>query len=1111
MDEIPHYSPSHRPWFWITLVAISAACLLGALHLFPRAFPILDLHITMERRAALAAAEQLCRAQGLGPAQAQSAAVFSSNDQLQNYVELRAGGVAAYRKLISGGEVFPYLWSVRRFLPGEVREVTVSFTPDGRPRSFGEQLSETAPGAALTEAQARAIAEGAACAPPWSLSLTPYRRLPTSRIERPAKRVDYTFGYERTDLTIGEAPVRLYLTVSGDHFSALSHETEIPEAFDRSYQAMRATNDLVATVDMIVVGILDCIIGIITVIMLSRRRMMAYRPAVLWGLGVGLGLALAQLNGLPLEWMGYDTAQSPSSFRAQAVVAALSSGLVMGILFSLSFLIAEGLSRLAFPQHPRLWSVLWGRSAASNAVLGRLLGGYLLVGPLLALDVLFYAVVNGRPGWWSPAEALTDPNMLANWLPWLGPSAQAIQAGMWEECLFRAVPLATAALIGRRLGWPKLTIGIAVIVQAVMFGAAHANYPNQPAYARLIEIALPFTVVGLVYLRYGLLVGMIMHATYDLVLMSLPLFVASGPGILGQRLAVIGVLLTPLAIALASRALCRGPARVVRNGDAAAPPPAAVAGPPARSAVATGRRTALAILACALLAVVAAVVQGVSGHQGRSVPRLSLTPRQATAQAQALLRAQGVDPSQWQALTTTGAQDPGESDRIVWRTQPGHFAQLMRQGWLWGPSTTTRFVHFSGALETRTEEWSITLDAGGQPIGIAHTLPEDRPGTALGADAAVGLGKTTLMQRFPADASAMSLLSVLPVTRPHRQDWILVYHRDDPAMPEALGEKRIAVSLAGDQVVNAYRYLNIPEALSRQDQARAANLAIASEIAALACGAVFVLVVIGGIVGCLRRERGGRRWLWVLCGIVLLSIVHHALGLPAMLADFTTARPLAAQLVTAVLGAIFVSLLVAGVLALLVAGYGRGFHGQGTRWSRLAGSGWAVLVVAVTELLGQDAAAGPPWPSLSDSDALSPALAVFLHGLLLGVVIIIGLVTTTRWWSDQTADWRGALRCTLGYALCVVLGAALAVDVEPTTPARYLLDALVLGVVLIVSLRVVLRDVQACLPCAITLACLMISPEVIHPGFPGDRAAALLAVLATILAGLWLGRDGRDA
>jgi len=1109
MDEIPHYSPSHRPWFWIILVAVCACSLLAGLRLFPRAFPILDLHISMDRRAALSGAAELCRAAQLGPPDAQSAAVFASDDQLQNYVELRAGGVAAFRRLLAGQDVSPYLWSVRRFHADDVHEVTVQFTPGGTPWSFAERLGEGAPGAALGEDQARAIAEAAAGAAPWHLSLTSYRGLPTSRIERPGKRLDYTFGYERTDLTIGAAPVRLYLTVSGDHLSALSHQVEVPDSFDREYQAMRASNDLVATVDMIAVGIIDCIIGVITVTMLARRRLVAYRPALLWGLGLGAGLALAQLNGLPLEWMGYDTAQSPGSFRAQAVIAALSSGMFMGILFTLSFLIAEGLSRMAFPQHPRLWSVLWGRSAASRAVLGRLLGGYLLVGPLLALDVLFYAVVNGRPGWWSPAEALTDPNMLANWLPWLTPSAQAIQAGRWEECLFRAVPLATAALLGRRLGWPRLTIGIAVILQAVMFGAAHANYPNQPAYARLVEIALPFTVVGLVYLRYGLVVGMIMHATYDLVLMSLPLFVASGPGILGQRLMVIVVALAPLLIALTTRALCRGPAQAVRNGDAE-PPPAPAPPLVARSQVVTSRHAALVLLAGAGLAVALALILGLEADQRHSVPRLALTPRQATSRAQDLLRTQGVDPGLWQALTTTGAEVPSGSDRIVWRTQPTHFAQLMRQGWLWGPSTTTRFVHWHGALETRAEEWSVTLDAGGQALRIQHTVPEDAAGTTLSRAVVLALAGRTLAARFADDAPAMTLLSSEPISRPQRLDWLLTYHRPDAAMPGESGEKRITMVVAGDQVVDAYRFLYIPEALTRQDQRRQADRGIASEVAAMVVSALVAMLLIGGIIGCFRRDQAGRRWLWVLVAAALLGILHRALGLPAMLAAFSTARPLAAQLVSAGLGGGFVSLLLAGALALLVAGYGRAFQGEPTRWARLAGISWAVLVAALLAMLGQASASSPAWPQLADSDALSPALAVIAHGLLQGLLIIVGVVAVARWWSDRTADWRGGLRSCLGYALCLALGAAAAVLLDPVTMAWYVAEAIALGVVLVIAMRVVLRDAQACLPCAITLASLAQMPGIIHPGFPGAVPAGVLAILATIIAGLWLGRGGRD-
>ncbi|NIP59441.1 MAG: hypothetical protein GWM92_14035, partial [Gemmatimonadetes bacterium] len=63
--------------------------------------------------------------------------------------------------------------------------------------------------------------------------------------------------------------------------------------------------------------------------------------------------------------------------------------------------------------------------------------------------------------------------------------------------LFRAVPLAGAALLGERFGRRRLWIGSALVLQAVIFAAAHANYPQQPAYARLVELLIPSLVFGL--------------------------------------------------------------------------------------------------------------------------------------------------------------------------------------------------------------------------------------------------------------------------------------------------------------------------------------------------------------------------------------------------------------------------------------------------------------------------------------------------------------------------------------------------------------------------------------------------------------------------------------
>ena len=93
----------------------------------------------------------------------------------------------------------------------------------------------------------------------------------------------------------------------------------------------------------------------------------------------------------------------------------------------------------------------WSRDAAPTwAVLGRTLGGYLFVPIELALIVGFYFVTNRFLGWWQPSESLSDPNILGSALPGLAPIGMALQAGFLEECLFRAVPLSLAALIGAR-------------------------------------------------------------------------------------------------------------------------------------------------------------------------------------------------------------------------------------------------------------------------------------------------------------------------------------------------------------------------------------------------------------------------------------------------------------------------------------------------------------------------------------------------------------------------------------------------------------------------------------------------------------------------------------
>ena len=93
--------------------------------------------------------------------------------------------------------------------------------------------------------------------------------------------------------------------------------------------------------------------------------------------------------------------------------------------------------------------------------------GYLLVAPFFAYEIVLYFFAQEKLGWWTPSDTLLNPDMFANYVPSLSAVAQAAQAGFWEECLFRAAPLATAALIGDRFGKRRAFLGGAMITFAV--------------------------------------------------------------------------------------------------------------------------------------------------------------------------------------------------------------------------------------------------------------------------------------------------------------------------------------------------------------------------------------------------------------------------------------------------------------------------------------------------------------------------------------------------------------------------------------------------------------------------------------------------------------------
>jgi len=1034
---------TRKPAFWIAYALLALMCGVLAWRLFPLAIPLVNLDIRLARQDAVERALEIAKARNLVAFEPRTAALFRNDQNAQNYIELEGGGKPAFVQMVEGSIYAPYWWEVRLFKPGAVEEAIVRFRPDGTPDGFARRVPETY----VRDAATRALDAAAALAmartrahDDWDVDFAPYHLLEQSQDTQPNGRVDHQFVFER-DERFADAGIRMRVSVAGDELIGIERYVHVPEKFNRRFQELRSANNTIANfaslAAMALYGLGGCIIA---VLWLLRERWLLWRPALTAGVVVGGLMALAALAGAPAAWFTFDTAETVGSFWVQQAGAALMA-LVGGTLaYGLVFMAAESLSRRAFPHHPQLWRV-WSRDAAGTTqVLGRTVGGYLFVPLELALISVFYFVTNRWLGWWQPSESLTDPNVLASALPALAPIANSLQAGFMEECAFRAIPLALATLLGARFGQRTHWIVFAVALQAVIFAGAHANYPGLPAYSRLVELLLPATLWALIFLRFGLLPTILLHALFDLSLFSIPLFLVDAPGAWMQRGLVIAAAAIPLAV-VALRRWQAGSWRElpVTLWNRAWQPAVAVAahavGRTRNEAV--GTRIALLQRALPWLGLAGFVAWLACTPFTADVPALRVDRAGAEAAAVAELEQRGVVLApQWRRFSgiRAGGRELGQgmAQRFVWREAgPDAFRALVGTT-LAPPLWDVRFVRFDGSVVAREEEWHVSVVGDGKVRQVRHRLPESAPGAKLDRDAALARAQRVVREQFGIDPGALLFRTADQATRDARDDWTIVY-ADPKVFVGKDGEARIQVVLAGDEVVSAGRSVFVPEAWQRSETERDNHLQVVrfAALFAVALGALAALVF---AVISWNRGHCDRRALHVVGALTfVVGVIDLANAWPETALQLRTTEPVASQLALGIAGGLFSALLAAGLMALL-AGVGAWYARTSTP-TRLATwlPAWAVGVAVALTVAGLAAVTGmlapraaPLWPALTLATQAWPVVAALTGPIGLAgasgatLFVLFLLERGTHGWTMR--PWIAALLLVLISCVAVLVG-----------------------------------------------------------------------------------------
>ena len=890
-----------RPVLWVLFVAAAIASTVMAVRFFPDAFSILNVQITMDRDRALADARGIAARERLGPSGFREAASFTLDGETQTFVELEGGGKPAFTAMIRDGLYSAYTWRVRHFRDGETNETTIVFTPDGQPYGFRERIAEDAPGAALIAAEARAIAEREA-ARAWRVDLSPYALAEEGQERRPGGRIDHTFTYERATPTVGEGRYRLRLVVSGDRLTEVAHFVRIPEAFRRRYEHMRSANDAIGAGSAIAMGLLYVVGGIgVGLFVMLRQRWVLWNTATRWGVGISAVQALALVNSWPLQWMAYDTAVPPGTFLIQQALVVVAAFFGFAVFFTLSFTAAETLTRRAFGHHPQFWR-LWHRGpGSSREIAARTAAGYLLVPIFLAYEVGLYLFATRTLGWWSPSETLVHPDVLATYVPWFTAIANSLQAGFWEECLFRAVPIAGAALIGDRLGHRRLFIVLAFVVQAIVFGAGHAQYPAQPAFARPVELLVPSIGFGLLYLYFGLLPAIVLHFTFDVVWFALPIFLADAPGAWLHQAMVVAMTMVPVGIVLWRRVQVGRSTRLQPedlNGTWSPPPPAPPEEIEARPVWVPGPTATKLWL---ILGAVGAAVVIFALVSQRDVAPLPVTRTAALDAARIALEARGVVlDARWQYLPIPDSGAAGPQEFIYETAGEARWREVLGV-YLPKPRWNVRVATFEGDVAERAEEWLVFVRDTGDVRYVRHSLPEARPGAALSEAHAREIAHEAIRERLNLDAARGEVkeISAQSTKRAQRLDWTFAFADAQlPPLPE--GELRIAVDIAGDEITSVGRFVHVPEEWLRRARAAATRNSIVQILGISVSAGLLIAATAGAVMAWSRHRFVPRLFVLITGAVFVLSIAAAINGLPMVMAMFSTSQPWQLQLAIAV-------------------------------------------------------------------------------------------------------------------------------------------------------------------------------------------------------------------
>ena len=980
----------------LIVVILAVAGIIYSFFSFGEAFPIVNVKITADKNQVMRAADSLSQVHSIMQGDYRSVAVFDTDTRFKNYVELEGGGVEVFQDIVNSEIYHPYTWQVRQYNLNDIYEAYYVFSPNGDFLGFKIILPDSLKGANIEEPKLDAIwakYQGSVILP----DLSDYELIETSSELKESGRRDHVLTYELKNAQIAEAHYRLKIGISGDVLSMVMPMVKIPETFDIRYEEMRSANTTIAFVGQAIMLLLYALCGVaLAIFFMIRKRILLWKPALTWAIIIGVLIFMAQLTTISLSWFNYDTSLSSGQFIFQQILSALVNGLLISVIFFVSASAGEGLGRQAFPGQIQFWRSWSPTVGASKEIMRHTVFGYLWAFFMVGFITFFYWITNHVFHWWSPADNMVDPNVLALPFPWLLPSAQALQAGFWEETLFRAVPLAGALLIAKKWKKKGLWLAFALIAQAAIFGAMHANYPQQPAYARIIEMIIPFVLYGLIYINWGLLPVVISHFVYDIVLMALPLFLLKAPGIWLHRLLAVVAMLIPLIVIIYRRAKAGSWYQIKEedlNSGFVVPEPKKDKEVKKVSGETIAHKE-LPITLAIILIIAGATLWFFMTPFEQDIPKLGLDKSEAIAISDAFVEqyypgtdSLGLKPY----VNLISGKDKGS--RFVWENSNRDLFRKLYKKDLASSYYTINYKTFDGNVVTRSETIEFHVTKDGEIASWFHNVPEPRPGAHLEEAKAKKIAEQALMNYKGMDVSLLELVKLTPEKRKARTDWSIEYRDLNTGLE--VGDIRYVVNLAGDEVCGMKTYVHSTESWDREQKKANVLKTVLFAITKVIQFGMLITVLVFAVIAWTKKDFNVKIFIPFLIGFIFISLAQGALMSKMIIAQYPTSEPFSNLMlmlvISLLIGAVFSGFLYAlpiGYIVRVPLHIQRNESVIGVKGSSLGLVLAGVIAFAQGNFLNQ----APVMIAPFDLQSISPLLSSFLNALEGYFIAVISLM-----------------------------------------------------------------------------------------------------------------------